>query len=339
MSQEQFAIELGYAVVTYRKVEQSIQVPSTSFIERLAEYLLVPPSDYATFLHFAQGGAYPNPQSLLPYIPYIGTPPVLLQGPAAESLPPQAPCPYPGNVPFGDADRARFFAREHTIHKLLLQLSTHPFLALIGPSGSGKSSLLAAGLIPALRHSRLFGPGNSHICTLRPDSALLQLFVQQSSNTAIQFNQLRAMLSPDLHARRLLLVVDAFEEVSALPEDQRLLFQQLLLQVTTTADCFVILSVRTESDLSMVTRPLREAIQAHHFELPPLCELGLRDAIVRPAESVGVTVEDALVKRLIADVASKQHMLPLLQETMVRLWQQQEQHHLSLRTYETLLCP
>ena len=68
-------------------------------------------------------------------------------------------CPYPGMVPFDEADSDRFFGREQEIQELIERLRLYSFQAVIGASGSGKSSLVRAGLIPALRKSRLFGPG------------------------------------------------------------------------------------------------------------------------------------------------------------------------------------
>ena len=70
--------------------------------------------------------------------------------------------------PFREADSDRFFGRDREVEELLQSLRLHPFLAVIGPSGSGKSSLVFAGLIPALRRSGLFGTGGWAIRTLRP---------------------------------------------------------------------------------------------------------------------------------------------------------------------------
>src|SRR5271166_822568 len=81
---------------------------------------------------------------------------------------PRPPCPYPGMVPFREADSERFFGREREVEELLQSLRLHPFLTVIGPSGSGKSSLVFAGLIPALRRSCLFGAGGWSIRSLRP---------------------------------------------------------------------------------------------------------------------------------------------------------------------------
>ena len=93
---------------------------------------------------------------------------------------PRPPCPYPGMVPFSEADSDRFFGRDEEIQELLERLRLHPFATVIGPSGSGKSSLVFAGLIPALRRSSLFpadaglrGPGDWLARNLRPGEAPL----------------------------------------------------------------------------------------------------------------------------------------------------------------------
>jgi TIR domain len=84
-------------------------------------------------------------------------------GPAAAP-----PCPYPGMIPFREDDQGHFFGREDEQDELLQRLRLASFLAVIGPSGTGKSSLVQAGLIPALRRSRLFGPGEWVTRTVRP---------------------------------------------------------------------------------------------------------------------------------------------------------------------------
>src|SRR5262249_5579452 len=77
-------------------------------------------------------------------------------------------CPYPGMVPFDEADSERFFGREQEVQELIERLRLYSFQAVIGASGSGKSSLVRAGLIPTLRKSRLFGPGEWIVRAMRP---------------------------------------------------------------------------------------------------------------------------------------------------------------------------
>jgi ABC-type branched-subunit amino acid transport system ATPase component len=76
--------------------------------------------------------------------------------------------PQPGMVPFSEAQQKLFFGRDHEIEEAVERLRQHSFLAIIGPSGSGKSSLVYAGVIPAVRKARRFGAGEWDIKTMRP---------------------------------------------------------------------------------------------------------------------------------------------------------------------------
>src|SRR5262245_11243225 len=95
--------------------------------------------------------------------------------PAPAPLP---SCPYPGMAPFREADSDRFFGREQEVRELLDRLRLHPFMAVIGASGSGKSSLVSAGLIPALRKSQLFGSGAWLFRTFRPGASPLEALAE-----------------------------------------------------------------------------------------------------------------------------------------------------------------
>jgi hypothetical protein len=92
-------------------------------------------------------------------------------------LPSPAPrplCPYPGMMPFSETDSERFYGRDREVEEMLQKLRLHPFLAVIGPSGSGKSSLVFAGLVPALRGSGLFGMGGWLVRPIRPGERPLE---------------------------------------------------------------------------------------------------------------------------------------------------------------------
>ena len=88
----------------------------------------------------------------------------------AQELP---ECPYPGMTPFAEEQEKLFFGRDREIGEAIERLRLHPFLCVIGPSGSGKSSLVYAGVIPALRRSRQFGPSAWDVRVLRPGSTPL----------------------------------------------------------------------------------------------------------------------------------------------------------------------
>ena len=267
---------------------------------------------------------------------------------------PKPPCPYPGMVPFSEADSDRFFGRDREVQELLERLRLHPFLTVIGPSGSGKSSLVFAGLVPALRQSGLFGPGGWLVRTLRPGEtplAALAAALGGDPSTGLRrersgersgqapANPVQAvsdLLAAHPETRRLLLVVDQFEELFTLARADVETFQQVLLRLAGTPNCYVVLTVRADFYPDLMAAPLWREIQAHRFEVLPLDEEGLRQAIVRPAEDVGAFVEAGLVERLLADAAGEPGVLPLLQETLVLLWERLERRFLPLSAYEAL---
>lgn len=133
-----------------------------------------------------------------------------LRRPSAPPAP-KPPCPYPGMAPFREEDRARFFGRDSEIKDLLARLRLHPFLTVIGPSGSGKSSVVFAGLVPALRETTLFGsgPGGWHVLSLRPGEKPLTALTTLLGST-LDFKTFRVFGNPKglADARRVLLVID-----------------------------------------------------------------------------------------------------------------------------------
>ena len=148
-----------------------------------------------------------------------------------------------------------------------------------------------------------------------------------------------ALLASQPGAQRALLVVDQFEELFTLAREGSDDFQQALLDLSRTPGCYVVLTVRADFYPNLMASTLWPEIQAHRFEVLPLRENGLRQAIVRPAEDVGVHVEAALVERLVADAAGEPGILPLVQETLVLLWERLERRLLPLRAYEALVLP
>ena len=268
---------------------------------------------------------------------------------AAPGPAPRPACPYPGMVPFGEEDSERFFGREREARELVERLRLHPFLAVIGPSGSGKSSLVFAGLIPALRRSGLFGPGGWLVRTLRPGEApLTALAAALGGDPANLAETVPALLATEPDARRLLLVVDQLEELFTLARADVEPFQRALLRLAESpkstdqetdkriANCRVVLTVRADFYPDLMATLLWPEIQAHRAEVLPLDEDGLRQAIVRPAEDAGAFVEPALVERLVADAAGEPGVLPLVQEALVLLWERLERRFLPLGAYKAL---
>jgi WD40 repeat protein len=243
-------------------------------------------------------------------------------------------------VPFSEADRERFFGRDREVQELVERLRLHPFLTVIGPSGSGKSSLVFAGLIPALRQSRLFGPGEWLVQVVRPgETPLDALTGALHGDLADPAKTVSELLAAQPNAHRLLLVIDQFEELFTQARSDIEPFQQALLRLTQVPHCYVLLTVRADFYPDLMATPLWRDIQTHRTEVLPLDKDGLGQAIVRPAQSVGVFVEDGLVERLLADAVGEPGILPLVQETLVLLWERLEQRFLPLHAYETLGGP
>jgi hypothetical protein len=258
-------------------------------------------------------------------------------------LPPPSPkpaCPYPGTIAFSEDDKRRFFGRDGEIEELLGRLRLHPFIAAIGPSGSGKSSLVFAGLIPQLKRSGLFGTGEWCVRSLRPGSSPLANLqdVLGGDLNALE-TTIGQLLSTQPDARRLLLAIDQFEELFALGSAEAIPFQQAILKLMEISNIYLILTVRADFYPDLMESLLWEKMRSHRFEVLPLDERGLKQAIVKPAEGVEVYVDSALVERLVVDAKGEPGVLPLVQETLVLLWEKLERHYLPLKAYELLVLP
>lgn len=275
--------------------------------------------------------------------------------PLPPPLPPP-PCPYPGMRPFGETDSAQFFGRAQMVNEMVERLRLHPFLTLIGPSGSGKSSLIYAGLLPELRRSQRFENASWRVLTFRPGSeplerlaaALAEHLPDTASDIASALRQHPASLTTYLRqmaaldpTTRTFLVIDQFEEVFAQCKDaekRRLFFEALNQALSARPErCFFLLAVRSDFYGHLQESLLWPQVSDSRLDLPPLSSAELREAITRPAETVGVYLEPALVERLLADAAGEQGVLPLLQETLRLLWDQLLGYRLiTLKAYELI---
>ncbi|MEH2163626.1 MAG: TIR domain-containing protein [Nostoc sp.] len=250
------------------------------------------------------------------------------------------PCPYPGMMSFSEQMSDRFFGRDQDVDELKARLRLNPFIAVIGPSGSGKSSLVLAGLIPHLRHSTLFGAGEWLIHIIRPGETPLANLKNKLGSDLINPSQVVTQaLQTQPNAQRLLLVIDQFEEVFTIAETEAVPFAETLLRLINVPNSYLILTVRADFYPELMNSPLWQKIKSHRLEVLPLEPNNLRQAILRPAEDVDVFIEPALIERLITDAAREPGVLPLIQETLVLLWERVERRFLPLRAYEALVLP
>lgn len=258
-------------------------------------------------------------------------------------VPIDVPCPYPGMRPFAADNAGSFHGREAEIGELIGRLRAgQREIFVIGPSGSGKSSLVAAGVLPRLARG-LSGIGPFVVRQLRPgDQPLARLGQALDAPTDEPLDvvaRVAALLARRGPGASLLVLVDQLEELFAQASAvERAAFLDALGALRTESRCAVIYTLRADFSGALMESPLwpERPAQLPRVDLVPLRGKALRDAITAPAQEVGATVEPELTERLVADAASEPGILPLLQETLVQLWDARADHALTLADYQAL---
>jgi len=244
-------------------------------------------------------------------------------------------CPYPGMVPFKQEDSDRFFGRQREVNDLIQHLRLYPFLAVIGASGSGKSSLIFAGLIPQLQTTHLLGKEKWQIYSMRPGTTPITTLTATLGCDPTSDKAITTKFNPP---QKFLLFIDQFEEIFTLSPQEAIPFQEILLNLYKKPNFYVVLTVRADFYPQLMESPnIWREIKAHRYEVLPLDQTGLQEAILKPAEQANVFIESALLERLITTAAKEPGVLPLLQETLVLLWEKIERRYLPLRAYEALV--
>ena len=266
-------------------------------------------------------------------------------------------CPYRGLSTFTEEDRAVFFGREQAIKGLLKKLGTNPqFLAVFGPSGSGKSSLVRAGLIPRL-HEEDRPPGKDWgvIVTRPADNPFKQLSDQGLDiEPDGLIGGVRGWLSQHPDRQRLLLVIDQFEELFvSCPEAQGRLFIKQLIQLRNEPGATVIIVMRNDFYSQFVEHEaLREwlAMSGGATDIPQTLKRNdVLDIILKPAERYRLRFQEALPELIIRDVMEESShagdedeetaqctVLPLLEFTLTQLWEQRQQGVLTSEAYRAI---
>lgn len=302
---------------------------------------------------------------------------------ALMGRPPAAPekieCPYPGLRSLAREDAGRLFGRARELQDIMGRVLTgEREIYLIGPSGSGKSSLVSAGVLPRLAGgvgevkgivARQFRPGDA------PVSRLCEAFQEDPSVTASgaslpkvseevpaasepslpkvseeapAASEPQAELAAELGAHvdrlldgkpaghRLVVHVDQMEEIFTLAsEEERGRFFTGLEVLRADPRCLLFCCLRADFFDELIISPLWTE-RTCYLAIGPLRGEALREAIVRPALEVGVHLEPALAERLLADASGASGILPLVQETLLQLWELRHHRVLSLLSYERM---
>ncbi len=268
--------------------------------------------------------------------------------------------PYPGLQPFTAQQATFFFGRTNECNRLLKQVRASSFVAVVGASGSGKSSLVLAGLLPAMDegwHTLTLVPGTrplralaDQLATLAPADGRLSLADDLETRLADRADGLNTVIStlladhPDIAT--LLVVIDQFEElftqVIGAPEEVRQQQRQLVANLVDAVNgsrgqVRVVLTLRADFVKHCLDFPdLRALLEVNQHLLGSMGGDALREAIVKPAQAVGAMFEKGLVARLVNDMRDQPAALPLLQFALAQLWQRRHGVWLTHAAYEDI---
>ena len=283
---------------------------------------------------------------------------------STEALDEYLPCPYQGLFHFGPNDAEFFFGREIFIEELYRATKTNNFIPVLGASGSGKSSVVLAGLVPKLEKE-----GHWQFTHFRPGSdpfhaialALVPLYTPNLDATD-QIAQARKMAGylqdgsvvlSDVFAKvrqnhpnhRVLLIGDQFEEIYTLCNNQEIrrkfldcLLASLETPTSLSASATVWVTTMRADFLgnALSYRPFADVLQNPDVKLGPMNREELTEVIEKPAQKLGVTFADGLVERILDDVDNQPGNLPLLEFALTELWNKRTGKQLTHKIYEEI---
>lgn len=251
--------------------------------------------------------------------------------------------PFPGIRSYEIDESHLFFGRESQVKELIVKLKITRFLAIVGSSGCGKSSLIKAGLIPELMK---FRPGDSQdweLSVFRPGDDpignLVKAIVHGTARQEEIASELRAgklelaevIRDSWLQGKAKLIVIDQFEELFRFTKtrtatrntNEARIFIDLILKAAVQPEIpvFIVLSMRTDFlDDCTEFRGLSEMINKGYYLVPRMNNDERKEAVTGPIRSSGHQITDELVERLLDDVGDDPDQLPILQHALMRTW-------------------
>lgn len=268
------------------------------------------------------------------------------------------PNPYQGLQAFREQDASYFFGRDEVIQGLQQKIQDHHFVTVIGASGSGKSSLIFAGLVPELRKEEGW-----IIASLRPknnpfeqlaltlisflysdklkQAEKLKECAQKLKDETINLSQIAQLIMQDHPGKRLLLIIDQFEELYTLNSDKALQCQFIdrLLQSAQPQgqlpDFTMLTAIRADFMGQAVSYgAFAEVLNTYPVEiLKQMDEKELISAIEQPAQKMGVVIQQGLTERILQDLGQEPGNLPLLEFALTQLWERQTYRKLTHAAY------
>ena len=227
-------------------------------------------------------------------------------------------CPFPGLFPFRTEDKDLFFGREHLVRELVDRISNQPFLAVLGRSGCGKSSIVLAGVIPKLKIKK-------------PELAVLYMTPGNDPVTLLEAKLAESQNSPRL------LVVDQFEELFTQCADKkrRANFVEKLLSLPGQLPVIITMRIDFEDDCAIYPT-LVERLDRDRKSIVPMNAYELRSSIEQQASVVGLRFEADLASTLMDDVTEEADAMALLQHALWELWNRRHGRWLLTEEYRAI---
>ncbi|MFT7549134.1 MAG: WD40 repeat protein, partial [Candidatus Azotimanducaceae bacterium] len=260
--------------------------------------------------------------------------------------------PYKGLKKFGEEDAEWFFGRDEVINKLIERLHDTNFLIVIGASGSGKSSVVRAGVLPIMRggvqkEDQAAPPtGDWKILSLTPTAKPLEklaasLFPQNTETQLAFLKQIKSDSSENMQAlvskvpeiieagnkkaegKKLLLLIDQFEEIFTLCKEKvdQSAFIYNLIEAAEQANTKIVLTMRADFYGNCLEYPeLAQLLDKSSYSIGPMNDQELREIIVQPAAKGNWFIQDGLAEEMLKDVSSLKGGLPLLSHALLETW-------------------
>lgn len=352
LNQTELGEKIGYHRNAISSWENGSVVPTRETIVQMKEALGLNTSQLNDLLHSAEYAPTGDPGTYAPDL--------TARGFSTKNQPFLLDSPYPGLKPFDETFADYFYGRERETRELFDDyLKSKNLLAIVGPSGSGKSSLVFAGLIPLLRRETdwmllHFQPGNNpfftlasaYVPVLEPEMSQGDLQAEinrHAKKLAVKEFTLAQILARTLkknNSGTMLLIIDQFEGLlTTSNQDEQKLFIDQLLSILKNDSCLqikVLITLLSDFQTAAINQGLANTLNAHQVNLGEMDRKDLSRVIEKPASKVGVKFEDRLVSRILDDIGNEPGKLPLLQFALSKLYEKQNNKTITFSAYEEI---